>query len=109
MGPRLVSARHWTCSDSMTTVVITPTARDDLETLIRSHSLPVERSLATALDRVAIATIQDARSSRAATTPCVRNAGRSQRIDLTQECATVDSQVTIEQFRRSRRRGGSLA
>ena len=93
----------------MATVVITPTARHDLETLIRSHSLPadtVERlrrsleGLATfprigatldgrwaryrfvlgpwrwmlvvylydeTLDRVAIATIQDARSSRAAT------------------------------------------
>jgi hypothetical protein len=92
------------------TVVITPTARHDLETLIRSHSLPADtvgrfrRSLegletfprigATldgrwaryrfvlgpwrwmlvvylydeTLDRVAIATIQDARSSRAATT-----------------------------------------
>jgi plasmid stabilization system protein ParE len=93
----------------MATVVITPTARHDLETLIRSHSLPADtvgrfrRSLegletfprigATldgrwaryrfvlgpwrwmlvvylydeTLDRVAIATIQDARSSRAAT------------------------------------------
>jgi plasmid stabilization system protein ParE len=93
----------------MTRVVITPTARDDLETLIRSHSLPADtvarfkRSVASletfphigapldgrwtryrfilgpwrwmlvvylydeTLDRVAIATIQDARSSRAAT------------------------------------------
>ena len=92
----------------MATVVITPTARHDLETLIRSHSLPgdtvarFKRSVegletfprigATldgrwaqyrfvlgpwrwmlvvylydeTLDRVAIATIQDARSSRAA-------------------------------------------
>lgn len=93
----------------MTTVVITPTARRDLETLARSHSLPTDtserfrrsvESLETfprigasldgrwaryrfvlgpwrwmlvvylydeAIDRVAIATIQDARSSRAAT------------------------------------------
>jgi plasmid stabilization system protein ParE len=92
----------------MATVVITPTARHDLETLIRSHSLPadtVERFRRSVeglepfprigatldgrwaryrfvlgpwrwmlvvylydetLDRVAIATIQDARSSRAA-------------------------------------------
>ena len=94
----------------MATVVITPTARHDFETLIRSHSLPADtvgrfrRSVegletfprigATldgrwaryrfvlgpwrwmlvvylydeTLDRVAITTIQDARSSRAATT-----------------------------------------
>jgi plasmid stabilization system protein ParE len=93
----------------MTTVVITPTARHDLETLIRTHSLPADtiarfkRSVASletfprigatlegrwapyrfvlgpwrwmlvvylydeALDRVAITTTQDARSSRAAT------------------------------------------
>jgi plasmid stabilization system protein ParE len=93
----------------MAAVVITPTARHDLETLIRSHSLPADtvgrfrrsfegletfpRIGATldgrwaryrfvlgpwrwmlvvylydeTLDRVAIATIQDARSSRAAT------------------------------------------
>jgi len=93
----------------MATVVITPTARHDLETLIRSHSLPADtvgrfrRSVegletfpqigATldgrwaryrfvlgpwrwmlvvyfydeTLDRVAITTIQDARSSRSAT------------------------------------------
>ena len=93
----------------MAAVVITPTARQDLETLIRSHSLPEDtivrfkRSIASletfprlgaslegrwahyrfvlgpwrwmlvvylydeGLDRVAIATIQDARSSRAAT------------------------------------------
>jgi len=93
----------------MATVVITPTARHDLEALIRSHSLPADtvgrfrravegletfpRIGATLdgrwaryrfvlgpwrwmlvvylyderLDRVAIATIQDARSSRAAT------------------------------------------
>jgi hypothetical protein len=93
----------------MATVVITPTARHDLDTLIRFHSLPADtvgrfrRSVegleafpqigATldgrwaryrfvlgpwrwmlvvylydeTLDRVAIATIQDARSSRAAT------------------------------------------
>jgi plasmid stabilization system protein ParE len=93
----------------MATVVITPTARHDLETVIRSHSLPADtvgrfrhsvegletfpRIGATlngrwsryrfvlgpwrwmlvvylydeTLDRVAIATIQDARSSRAAT------------------------------------------
>lgn len=93
----------------MTAVVIAPTARLDLETLIRSHSLPADtvgrfrrsvESLETfprigatldgrwaryrfvlgpwrwmlvvylydeMLDRVAIVTIQDARSSRAAT------------------------------------------
>lgn len=94
----------------MTTVVITPTARHDLEAIVRSHSLPPDtiarfkRSVASlekfprigaslegrwasyrfvlgpwrwmlvvytydeTVDRVAIATIQDARSSRAATT-----------------------------------------
>jgi plasmid stabilization system protein ParE len=93
----------------MATVVITPTAKQDLETLIRSHSLPADtigrfrrsvEGLETfpriganldgrwaryrfvlgrwrwmlvvylydeTLDRVAIVTIQDARSSRAAT------------------------------------------
>jgi plasmid stabilization system protein ParE len=94
----------------MATVVITPTARLDLDTLIRFHSLPADtvgrlrhsvEGLGTfprigatldgrwsgyrfilgpwrwmlvvylydeALDRVAIVTIQDARSGRAATT-----------------------------------------
>ncbi len=93
----------------MTAVIVTPTARDDLERLIRTHSLPadtrdrVRRALAPlarfpllgaalgarwegfrfilgpwrwmivvyeydeAADRVAIVTIQDGRSSRAAT------------------------------------------
>ena len=93
----------------MASVILTPTAREDLETLIRSHSLPTDtvtrfkRAVASLeafpmigapldgrwasyrfilgpwrwmlivylydddLDRVSIATIQDARSSRAAT------------------------------------------
>jgi plasmid stabilization system protein ParE len=95
----------------MTTVVVTPTTAQDLEDLIKSHSLPIDtierfkRSVAAletfpliganlegrwtryrfvlgpwrwmlivyiydeAIDRVAIATIQDGRSSRAATGP----------------------------------------
>jgi len=94
----------------MATVVVTPTAAEDLEHLIRSHSLPndtigrFKRSVAAietfpligatlhgrwaryrfvlgpwrwmlivyvydeGIDRVAIVTVQDARSSRAATT-----------------------------------------